>query len=296
MYFLFNQEKKKQGVNLQLIKLDTTNIQSIILNTKIDNYQDVRLQRVQKKWLISKDNFTTQAFAQQVDSLLALFTDIEAHHVRTPSKNKSSNYGFGHSSNTRVRILGDLIHEDFYISDLTTTQKAYMRLANEKEVFEVSGIFHQLNNQSFNKFRDQRVHGLDIENIRTLQFSEMKDSIQLLFHKSGDDWQNNDLNLEADSLMDNYLKQIESLKSNHFIYDFDPLTHQDFLDLQLILESEYKSCEIKCYRDSLRTPEFIITTSTNTDACFASDSTALFSKIFKPFLELKEEVQSIDHD
>ena len=139
----------------------------------------------------------------------------------------------------------------------------FVRLYNDKDVYEVDGFLDMTFNQGANVFRDGTIIKSDFNNWQQLQFTYPADSsFQLV--KSGNNW------LIKDSIADsaktvNYLRRLANVSNNSFIDNItiDPNSKPTFslnvttIDLQFI--------EVKGFQDST---SFIIHSSQNPEAWF----------------------------
>ena len=149
----------------------------------------------------------------------------------------------------------------------------FVRLFNDKDVYEVDGFLDMTFNQGANIFRDGTVIKSDQNSWKQIQFTYPADSsFQMV--KSGSGWL---LNGKAtDSLKTaNYLSRLANLSNNNFIDDIKINTTSAPTFSLNITTSDLKFIEIKGYQDS---SQFLIHSSQNPEAWF--DGTSLSKNIF----------------
>jgi hypothetical protein len=153
------------------------------------------------------------------------------------------------------------------------TMNTFVRLFNDKDVYEVDGFLDMTFNQGANIFRDGTVIKSDQNSWKQIQFTYPADSsFQMV--KSGSGWL---LNGKAtDSLKTaNYLSRLANLSNNNFIDDIKINTTSTPTFSLNITTSDLKFIEIKGYQDS---SQFVIHSSQTPEAWF--DGASLSKNIF----------------
>jgi hypothetical protein len=84
--------------------------------------------------------------------------------------------------------------------------------------------------------------------------------------------------------VESYLDALRHLSGDSFADDFDELRAPRLETRRLSLSGTHLSrpIEVVVYRDSIRLQPFILQSSQNSDAYFASDSAGIFRKLFLP--------------
>ncbi|MDZ7624222.1 MAG: DUF4340 domain-containing protein [Ignavibacteriaceae bacterium] len=182
------------------------------------------------------------------------------------------------STGSRVKVFqGSKLSLDLVIGRFSfqqpRTMNTFVRLYNDKDVYEVDGFLDMTFNQGANIFRDGTVIKSDQNSWQQIQFTYPADSsFQLV--KSGNNWLLN--GKVTDSLKTaNYLNRLANLSNNSFVDDIkiDPASTPTF-SLN-ITTTDLKFIEIKGYQDSTH---FVIHSSQNSEAWF--DGSSLTNSIF----------------
>jgi hypothetical protein len=149
----------------------------------------------------------------------------------------------------------------------------FVRLYNDKDVYEVDGFLDMTFNQGANIFRDGTVIKSDYNNWQQLQFTYPADSSFKLV-KSANNWLLNGKLTDSLNTV-NYLNRLANLSNNSFV-DNVKIEPSSIPTYSLnITTSDLKFIEIKGYLDSTSS---IIHSSQNPEAWF--DGSSLSNTIF----------------
>jgi hypothetical protein len=276
--FLFDKGKNERTFRDVLVDIDTSAVTEILIYPKSQNHKEVKLFKDKDGWrvtLLSGGN--AKVDAQRITSLFAQLLAIKPKRLAARDESKWNELQVD-SIGSRVKVFQDSkLKLDLVIGRFSfqqpRTMNTFVRLFNDKDVYEVDGFLDMTFNQGANIFRDGTVIKSDFNNWQQIQFNYPADSsFQLV--KSGNSWI---LKGETtDSLKTaNYLSRLANLSNNSFVDDvkIDPSSSPTFS--MNITTSDLKFIQIKGYEDSTSS---IIQSSQNPEAWF--DGSSLSKNIF----------------
>jgi len=276
--FVFDSGKNERTFREVLVDIDTSAVTEILLYPKSQDHQEVKLYKDKDEWRVALPSGGNAKVAnQRISSLFAQLEAIKPKRLAARDERKWNELQVD-STGSRVKVFeGSKLSLDLVIGRFSfqqpRTMNTFVRLYNDKDVYEVDGFLDMTFNQGANIFRDGTVIKSDHNTWQQIQFTYPADSsFQLV--KSGNNWLLN--NIVTDSLKTfNYLNRLANLSNNSFIDDIklDPSSTPTF-SLN-ITTSDLKFIEIKEYQDS--TSSFIHS-SQNSEAWF--DGSSLSKTIF----------------
>jgi hypothetical protein len=270
-----NNERTFRGV---LVDIDTSAVTEILIYPKSQNHKEVKLFKDDNYWRVALPSGSSAKVApQRITSLFDQLLAIKPKRLAARDESKWNELQVD-STGSRVKVFqGSKLALDLVIGRFSfqqpRTMNTFVRLYNDKDVYEVDGFLDMTFNQGANIFRDGTIIKSDYKNWQQIQFTYPADSsFQLV--KSGDSWL---LNGKAtDSLKTtNYLNRLANLSNNNFIDDvnFDKLSPPSF-SLN-ITTSDLQFIEIKGYQDSSK---IVIHSSQNPETLF--DGSSISKSIF----------------
>ena len=276
--FVFDGGKTERTFREVLVDIDTSKVTEILIYPKSQNHKEVRLYKDKDEWrvnLLSGGN--AKVVDQRISSLFAQLLAIVPKRLAARDESKWSELQVD-STGSRVKVFqGSTLSLDLVIGRFSfqqpRTMNTFVRLYNDKDVYEVDGFLDMTFNQGANIFRDGTVIKSDHNTWKQLQFTYPADSsFQLV--KSGNSWILN--GKTTDSLKTaNYLNRLANLSNNNFVDDVKiDATSVPTFSLN-ITTSDLKFIEIKGYQDST---SFLIHSSQNPEAWF--DGSSLSKTIF----------------
>ena len=279
LIFLFQEGKNERTFRDVLVDVDTTSISEILIYPKSQNRQEVKLFKDKDEWRVTlPDGGSAKVSDQRMSSLFAQLLAIKPKRLAARDESKWSELQVD-STGSRVKVFQDSkLTLDLVIGRFSfqqpRTMNTFVRLYNDKDVYEVDGFLDMTFNQGVNIFRDGTVIKSDYNTWQRIQFAYPADSS---FHivKSGNTWLLN--GNPADSLITaNYLNGLANLSNNSFVDGdkINPATTTPTYSLN-ITTADLKFIEIKGYQD---TTSFIIHSSQNPESWF--DGASLSKTIF----------------
>lgn len=270
-----NNERTFRGV---LVDVDTSAVTEILIYPKSQNHKEVKLYKDENDWLVTlPSGISAKVAPQRITSLFDQLLAIKPKRLAARDESKWNELQVD-STGSRVKVFqGSKLALDLVIGRFSfqqpRTMNTFVRLYNDKDVYEVDGFLDMTFNQGANIFRDGTIIKSDYKNWQQIQFNYPADSsFQLV--KSGNSWLLN--GKSTDSLKTtNYLNRLANLSNNNFIDDvnIDNLSPPSF-SLN-ITTSDLQFIEIKAYQD---TSKIVIHSSQNPEAWF--DGSSISKSIF----------------
>lgn len=276
--FLLDGGKSERTFRDVLVNIDTSAVTEILIYPKSQNHKEVKLYKDKDEWRVTLPSGGNAKVANQ--RISDLFTQLEAIKPKRLAARDESKWSELQvdSTGSRVKVFqGSKLALDLVIGRFSfqqpRTMNTFVRLYNDKDVYEVDGFLDMTFNQGANIFRDGTVIKSDQNSWQQIQFTYPSDSsFQLV--KSGNNWLLN--GRVTDSIKTaNYLNRLANLSNNSFIDDvkIDPASAPTFSIN--ITTTDLKFIEIKGYQDST---SFLIHSSQNPEAWF--DGSSLAQNIF----------------
>ncbi|MBK9099359.1 MAG: DUF4340 domain-containing protein [bacterium] len=276
--FLFDGGKNERTFREVLVDIDTSKVTEILIYPKSQNHKEVKLYKENDEWRVTlPSGGSAKVLNDRISNLFTQLITIKPKRLAARDESKWNELQVD-STGSRVKVFEgskqtlDLVVGRFSFQQ-PRTMNTFVRLYNDKDVYEVDGFLDMMFNQGANIFRDGTVIKSDFKNWQQLQFIYPADSsFQLVNSNNG--WVMN--GIPTDSMKTaNYLTRLANLSNSNFVDDvkIDPTVSPTFSlnittkDLQFI--------EIKGFKDST---SFLIHSSQNPEAWFHGSS--LSSTIF----------------
>lgn len=276
--FLFDGGKNERTFREVLVDIDTSKVTEILIYPKSQNHKEVKLYKENDEWRVTlPSGGNAKVLNDRISNLFVQLIAIKPKRLAARDESKWNELQVD-STGSRVKIFEgskqtlDLVVGRFSFQQ-PRTMNTFVRLFNDKDVYEVDGFLDMMFNQGANIFRDGTVIKSDSKNWQQLQFVYPADSS---FHlvNSNNGWVINGITTDSMKTA-NYLSRLANLSNSNFVDDVkvDPTASPAFSlnittkDLQFI--------EIKGFKDST---SFLIHSSQNPEAWF--DGSSLSSTIF----------------
>jgi hypothetical protein len=276
--YIFQGGKNERTFREVLVDIDTSAVTEILIYPKSQKPNEVKLFKENNEWRVSlPSNGSAKVTNQRMSSLFSQLLAIQPKRLAARDESKWNELQVD-STGSRVKVFeGSDLTLDLVVGRFSfqqpRTMNTFVRLYNDKDVYEVDGFLDMTFNQGANAFRDGTIINSDYNNWKQVQFVYPADSSFQIVN-IGRAWLLN--GKSTDSLKTaNYLNRLRNLSNTSFIDDvkIDP-SAQPTYSLN-ITTSDMKFIEVKCFVDSSSS---FIHSSENPDAWF--DGTSLTKTIF----------------
>ena len=286
--FLISQfafERKTRTFKTELIKLDTAAITAIKIYPKSENQEEIVLNKEGSFWVANKNNVTTKANVDAVNSMLRNLALIKTKRVVAKSPEKWVDYEVEETNSTRIKAFqGDKLLEDFIVGRFNFNQQtrqgvSYVRLAKGDEIYAVDGFLSMTMGQGFDAYRNKEILTVSSNDLTQIAINTLGNTT--ILQKLGNNWTQDGNPVDSTSIS-SYLNGLQNINGSTFVNDFDELQAPNLLYKTVSFEGNNLSTPIiiKAFRDTTRTEPYIIQSSLNEDGYFASGDAGIFTQLF----------------
>ena len=270
----------------EFIKVDKDAVTKVVIRSKADNFEEAVLKKSDNGWTITKNNKTYQASQESVDNLMTHLASVKTNFIAAKSADKLPEYELNAEQASRITVYaGNKVLTDFYVGKFSVNQQAqqitsYFRLADQNDVYAVQGMAGMMLGQGIGSYRNKKILDLDISSIQSLNY-EGDAAYQVV--KSNGQWLlDNSIELDT-AKVKNFLMNLKSMSGDEFV-DFDDNQTSDKLLKKLTINGSNmdEPVIVRCWKSETLEKPFVIQSSQYPESYFSSDSTRLFTRIFKP--------------
>ena len=282
---------KTESFSSQLVSIDTSAINRIILNPRSTAGSEITLTKSGGAWIASNGTISAKSPAQSVRPLLEAMVDISADRIVSKSREDWPTYEVDETG-SRVRayngekLLADFVVGAFKFDQAARTASSYVRLSTEDKVFLVNGFLSMQFNRNFDAFRNKSILSLQAEDLTGVR----------LVNKGAESAFTRDIDMQW------YFAGMESVDSTQFaryVGGLSNVTGNEFagltnpggapsLSVEFTGNNFLQPVSVRCYETGDTSKPFIINSSTNPESFFLSDSTGVYSTIFGKLKEIQE--------
>lgn len=288
--------KKQRSFKTEVIQVDTSQVTSILLSPKAENGADILLKKEGDGWTATKDGKTSKAVGNVVDAMLGDMALIKTTRVAAKRPEKWKDFEVDDTTGTKVKVYkGDDLIEEFIVGRINFKQRpqaqpamggqpnisatTFVRRQGEDEVYAVEGFLAMTFNRDFAAFRNKEL--VKMQAGQTITAFDYEGENPLGVSKTATDWVANGTPVDS-TKVDNYLNTLRNISGTEFADDFNVANKNNFLHKKLTLKGDnMPAIEVMAYYDASREKPFVLNSSHNPEAYFASDSTGVYQRVFK---------------
>ncbi len=283
-------DKGERTFKPEIIQVDSTKVTSIVLHAKADSLSEVVLEKKETGWTVSKAGKTFPAEMEAVQNLLVNLALVKTSYIAAKSKDKWAEFELEENKASRVTVLaGKKVLADFFVGKFNFNQAqqqvtTYFRLADRDDVYGVDGMAGLGFGQGFAAYRNKQVLAFGVHAVESLKY---ENSPSYEVSKTANGWLlNGSEPLDSNKVRD-FLLNLRQMSGDEFVQNFDPEKESGKLFKTLTISGKAmpEPVVVRCWRDTTRAKPFVIQSSQFPDAFFASDTSRVFKRIFKPVRE-----------
>ncbi|MFN7118109.1 MAG: DUF4340 domain-containing protein [Saprospiraceae bacterium] len=283
LYHFFSQPKPP--FNPPLLNIRPGEVTSLLISMP-GGSNEITLLRESNGWIASNGQINIKASSNIIQDLITALANVTVHEVVATERKFWKVYGVDAAQGIRIRLYADkTLLEDFIIGKLDTDPStqlpiSYLRLLSGEEVYAVPGKLALDFNRDFKNFRNPLI--LQINNPSDIAEIELETPDTIFqYIRTPEGWKSESTFLDT-LQMERYLQTLREIHSDSFADDFDEVAGSKYLYQILTIKNKTNTEPfiITCYRDTTRNPPFIIQSSQNKEAFFASDSLGIYHTIF----------------
>lgn len=278
MYF-FDAGKNEKSFKSDLVEVDTSAVDEILLYPKDEDYKEVKLSKADSGWFVYLRNGKKAPVPDgKINRLKEQLLTIKPNRLvsRDPLK-----YNELEVDSTGIRVIVkengsetlDIIIGKFNFQQ-PRTMKTYVRLTDDDEVYETDGFLNVTFNRRADLFRNETIMKGNKSNWNSIRFAYGRESDMLV--KQDSIWLLNG-NVPDSALTENFLNTLQNISSTKFANEFDP-AYYGSPGKQVIIKKNDGTEEIISLFDVK--PVRAIHSSMNPGSCFEADNNNLADKIF----------------
>jgi hypothetical protein len=277
---------QKDSFELELINIKLDAVNTISIN--MPKEEEFILTRSENDWIATKENLNTKVLKPRVKELLKALQSIKTEKIITTKSEEWSTYGVDEESGIQVQVYeNERPKRDFIIGQGTNKDTAYVRFANEVEVYAIDGSQMAPIRESFDNYRDKTFLSLPASaKITDIKLTTALDTFDL--KNTGEGWILNEKQVLDSTLIAEYLNKLSYIEGHQFADDFDELKAREFPITQLQITDHHSSeiFEIQCFSDTLNSErDFVLHNRAFPDQYFASDSSGLYQDLINDLLK-----------
>jgi hypothetical protein len=285
--------KHERNFRKDIVNIDTSAVTQVLIYPKSLKGKSFKLYRSENGWMINYDsNKVDNVPAGKVKNLFNQLLKIKPERVAARSEKKWNEYKVTDKA-TRVKVVEDgdttlnLVigkftykpqnrRQNYYFGGQGADMGTFVRLAGEKEVYEVNGFLSMTFDQSPNMWRDNRVVKSSYLKWNRIVFDYPADS-SFELAKIGNKWKPSSANVSIDSAQTvKELRTLSNIFSDNFVDDINPDSLKN-PDYKITIEGEKDTIVVKGFKLGKR---FIVASTQNKGTYFDGNKSNLKKRLF----------------
>ena len=285
---LFN-KKSDRSFEVEVVSIDTSMVDQIKLYPKANEGQEILFEKQGGNWKATQNGLTVDVTRQGIQGLLANMSNIPVDRAVTKTPEKWIDYEVDEANGSRVvamqgsKTLGDFIVGRFNFDQMTRSATSYIRRNGEDVVYAVDGFLGMSFNRGFDSFRDKSLVKTAKEDINQINISSPDYGNHTII-KNGNTWLMDNATLLDSAKMVTWINGLTFASGSEFLDGYSP--GAPLHSMQILANNQATPVTITAYPNTNEEKPFVLHSTENNVAYFASDSTGVYSKFFKPVEEL----------
>ena len=282
-------KKKDRSFEAEIVTIDTATVNQIKLYPKADEGKEITFTRSGNQWTGKQDDIEVIVTRQGISGLLGNMVNIPITRAVTKSPEKWVDYEVDEQNGTRVvayegnKVLGDFIIGRFNFDQMTRSATSYIRNNGEDVVYAVDGFLGMSFNRGFDSFRDKDLLKTQKEDINQINItSNSLGNLQI--QKSANGWVLDGSNPLDSTAVATWINGMSFASGAEFVDGFSPTS--PIHTMQVLANNQAVPVTITAFPGDSEEKPFVIHSSENNVAYFASDSSGVYDKFFGQLVEI----------
>ena len=273
----------------QIVMLDTATVTEIRLSPKAEENAQIVLKRTTGGWTATKGERTVNTPYTKVQGVLGQLSEIRSERIVSKSKDKWPEYEVD-DTGSRVQAfnnkkkLADFVVGTFKFDQARRSASSYLRKSDEDAVYLVDGFLSMSFNQGFNTFRNSELIKLNREDVREVAVFTGGEELAISKDLMDGNWYRAGMEILDSAKAAQYIGQITNASGSEFVEE--PVTGDPIKAMEISANNLMTPLRVDCYVRADTAKPFVLHSSSNPEAWFASDSSGLYQRIFVKFDEL----------
>lgn len=294
LVIFIDQKRGKRTFRTELFGADTSKVTEIIIRTKSDPENPLKLVRSNSGWVLKSNRKEFEADQGIVNEILRTLKDMRASRIAATDKSKWGDYELTDSLATKVTVKkGKKTVSTIYVGKFSYQMpkntnpysyygrqakiSTYVRTGKEDKVYAVDGFLTMLFNRNINDFRNKVIIRSNRNDWKSLTFSYPADSSFKMIKDKGK-WTVDGIIIDS-AVADEYLSSVTWFSSEDFVDELKPLSSEPVFTLKIEGDNIVKPIIVKAFASDT-THQYLISSSMNEGTYFSGKKSGLTDRIF----------------
>lgn len=286
-YFVVQWANQGEGRTFRsnLTDLDTAEVDKLRIQQANQEAFEVAL--IDGRWMVKKKESSLPADEQAVRSVLATMQNLKVEAIVAKKQDRWSEYELDKARATRVEIFSDgeqrndLYLGKFKFNKQSRSATSYVRSAEESTVYSVDGMISMAFKQGASYFYNKSVMDISPDEMTGMEYNHGSDSYRI--ERRNESWYQNGTPIDSAEAAE-YIQKFSPLKS----YSVANIDRQGWKEIpgtkhRLVISKRNGNSESLEAVFNDQTGKFIIHSSQFPEMYYASDSSAMYKRVFSSF-------------
>lgn len=272
-----------QSFDPVLVRADTLHVDKISFISPEGKFDLIRQDTA---WFAKMEDRSVPARKSTVHSILYPLAHLEAKRIVTSQQERHAEYEVSDSMATRLELYengkrtAEILIGGFYFDQTTRSANGYARLPGRNEVYLIDGFTAISLKPTFDVFRERKLMNLKADDLAAIEWKDQSGGKRTISKENGQ-WYYAGMEAVDSTSFHNYLMRLVNVQGKEFI---EADTVRIASPHQIVTLYSFKATDpvvIEAYYNDDPSKPFIIHSSGNPQAWFASDSSGIYHTIFE---------------
>lgn len=220
----FSSGKSERSFKSNLVEADTAKVDKILLYPKATKHKEVTLIKNGKKWFVKLENKDAEIPANIIGGILTQLQKMKPSKLAARREEKWAEFQVD-TAGTRVKVFEEGDEQaDFVVGKFKFVQPrsvySYVRMTDDKDVYEVEGFLDMTFNKTPNNLRDTKIINSENSKWQAVSFNFYNDSSFTLL-KVNDKWECSEFTIDSAKTATE-LRKLARVNGTTFFDDIKP--------------------------------------------------------------------------